>query len=126
MDARVLGTDVHDDLRRQVAGMDNLEAAILRRLQVPRGGLFYQPDYGLDIRLYLNEALTQKRLYELQALIEAEALKDARVLAVAVAIEIERHDALIITLRVATRLRKFALVVEVGKLEVKLLHNSNS
>ena len=54
-----LGTDwaIDSDLEeriRLVSGRENLGLAITRRLSTPRGGLFYDPGYGLDLRLWLS------------------------------------------------------------------------
>ncbi len=56
-----------------------LANALARRLITPRGGLFYDPDYGFDVRAYLNVALTRSKRGELVAGIEDECRKDARV-----------------------------------------------
>lgn len=53
--------------------------AVLRRLSTPRGGLFYAPDYGADIRDALLARLGPNSLYEWKAAIEQEALQDDRV-----------------------------------------------
>lgn len=65
-----------------VSGPKNVANAIGRRLITPRGGLFYDPDYGFDVREYLGVALTRGKLAELIAGVEAEAMQDARVQAV--------------------------------------------
>ncbi|MDW8269356.1 MAG: hypothetical protein RMN24_09335 [Anaerolineae bacterium] len=62
------------------SGTANLAEAIARRLVTPRGGLFYDPSYGLDLRQYLNEALTDEVRYEIETLVAAECEKDERVL----------------------------------------------
>jgi hypothetical protein len=41
-----------------VAGLANLGQALARRLETPRGGLFYDPNYGTDVRAWLNEGFT--------------------------------------------------------------------
>jgi hypothetical protein len=61
------------------SGLKNLANALARRLITPRGGLFYDPDYGFDIRAYLNIALTRSKQGELVSGIEDECRKDARV-----------------------------------------------
>lgn len=55
--------------------------AIARRLITPRGGLFYDPQYGFDTRMLLNDAIPASRLATIASQVEAEALKDERVLA---------------------------------------------
>lgn len=62
-----------------LSGADNLVAALLRRLITPRGGLFYDPTYGFDLRAYINEAFTDEVRFELETLVAAELEKDPRV-----------------------------------------------
>lgn len=62
------------------SGSANLAEAIARRLVTPRGGLFYDPSYGLDLRQYLGEALTDEVRYEIETLVGAECEKDERIL----------------------------------------------
>src|SRR5207253_1177574 len=59
-------------------GRRNLAEAIARRLQTPRGGLFYAPDYGTDVRSWLNEVLTEDDLFRVKMAVEAECEKDER------------------------------------------------
>lgn len=56
-----------------------LANALGRRLITPRGGLFYDPDYGLDVRSYLHAAMSNAKIAELANDIEAECRKDPRV-----------------------------------------------
>jgi phage baseplate assembly protein W len=53
--------------------------ALARRLSTPRGTLPFHPDYGLDVREYLNEAVTQDALYRMKAAVELECEQDERV-----------------------------------------------
>jgi phage baseplate assembly protein W len=70
------------------SGPRNVANAIGRRLITPRGGLFYDPDYGFDVREYLGVALTRGKLAELIQGVESEALKDVRVQAVVAAVTV--------------------------------------
>jgi len=60
-------------------GIRNLANALLRRLITPRGGLFYDPDYGFDLRDYLSAGLTDAELQALSATVALELEKDERV-----------------------------------------------
>lgn len=62
-----------------VSGADCLGQALARRLETPRGGLWYDADYGTDIRDRLNDAATQAGWHALQSDIEGECEKDERV-----------------------------------------------
>jgi len=60
-------------------GLGNLGEALARRLLTSRGGLFYDPTYGWDLRRYLNEVLDEATEYEMKILVEQELEKDPRV-----------------------------------------------
>jgi hypothetical protein len=60
-------------------GLRNLGNALARRLVTPRGGLFYDPNYGLDVRAFVNAGFTAQQLAQVQADIAAEVSKDERV-----------------------------------------------
>ena len=65
-----------------VSGRRALAEALARRLQTPRGSLFYAPDYGLDLREMLNMRVTQGDLFAWKAAVEQEIRRDERVLSV--------------------------------------------
>lgn len=60
-------------------GLRNLGNALARRLVTPRGGLFYDGNYGLDVRAFVNAGFTPQQLSQIQADIAAEISKDERV-----------------------------------------------
>jgi hypothetical protein len=60
-------------------GPRNVGNALARRLITPRGGLFYDPNYGLDIRNYLNAGFTPQALAQGQSDVASEVSKDPRV-----------------------------------------------
>jgi hypothetical protein len=105
-----------------VAGLANLGQALARRLETPRGGLFYDPNYGTDIRAWLNEGFTSDALERLRAEVEAEAEKDERVLSASAALVFASSTlTLAITLSVVTRSGPFKLVLAASALTVDLL-----
>ncbi len=59
-----------------VEGRLGLAQSISRRLSTPRGGLFYDLEYGFDLRVFLN---TPVRPDEVRRGVENECLKDERV-----------------------------------------------
>ena len=61
------------------SGLSNLAEALVRRLITPRGKLFYDPEYGIDLRSYLNEAARPEVLYEIQRRVEEQCELDPRV-----------------------------------------------
>lgn len=65
-----------------VSGRDALIQSLVRRLQTPRGALPFNPDDGLDVCDWLHEGQTATQLFRLRSMVEAELLKDERVLSV--------------------------------------------
>lgn len=62
-----------------VSGNECLIQAISRRLTVPSGGLFYDGDYGTDVRDLENAALTSADSALWQNAISSELTKDERI-----------------------------------------------
>lgn len=60
-------------------GTRNIGNALARRLTTPRGGLFYDPNYGLDVRNYLSAGFTPQALAQVQSDVASEVSKDPRV-----------------------------------------------
>lgn len=63
-----------------ISGRQVVVEAVARRLVTQRGALGYDPNFGLDLRLWLNSAHTDSDIFALSTAIEAEAEKDERVL----------------------------------------------
>lgn len=71
---------VNPDLNwRVVTGYQNVGEAMIRRLSTPRGGLFYDPNYGTDLREWVNQGIRAKDVPRLAGLIAQECEKDDRV-----------------------------------------------
>lgn len=86
--------------------------AIARRLITPRGGLFYDPQYGFDTRLLLNDAIPASRLAVIASQIEAEARKDERVSACSATVSLVAGTlAIKVALTLATGPFSFVLTV---------------
>lgn len=62
-----------------VGGTTVLAQGLARRLTTPRGGLFYDPNYGYNVRNLLGATLSATELFAVQSLIEAECEQDERV-----------------------------------------------
>lgn len=76
-----LGIDIHcvDDIDPNfalVSGQKVLAQALARRLITPRGTLLEDPEYGFDLRAFLNDTHSAFRV---ESGIESELLKDERV-----------------------------------------------
>ncbi len=86
------------------SGPRNVANALSRRLVTPRGGLFYDPDYGFDTRDYLGVALTRGKLAELIQGVESECLKDVRVQSVVASVKVVGNPSTELTLTLSLSL----------------------
>ena len=99
------------------------EAAI-RRLTTSRGQLLDDPDYGLNLRLFLNRPTAAQELAELRGRIKAEVGKDDRVEDVEPTVTMTALNALRVALMITPAdpsLEPFSLIFAVdrdGRLEV--------
>lgn len=122
------GTDINgtsdlDPACGTVSGTAALGQALARRLETPRGALWYDADYGTDVRGRLNDALRGgSALHALQADIEAECEKDKRVRrASATLIFTASSSALSVTIRCELASGPFTFVLSADALTVALL-----
>jgi phage baseplate assembly protein W len=72
------------DLTEDMADVDEnstlaIGQALVRRLITPNGTLFDEPDYGEDIRAYMNRGVTSRDLRGYEGKIRNEVTKDDRV-----------------------------------------------
>ena len=63
-----------------ISGIDAVAQCVARRLLTPRGTLVDAPDVGIDLRSYLNEAITDAMLSQIRSDVVQEATGDERVL----------------------------------------------
>ena len=122
-----LGVDFSciDDIDASLSLVDGrtcLGQAVARRITTPRGGLFYDSDYGIDIRDFIK----QTGFSETQAarIIESEILKDERVNNVVANVtfnQLAEEVSIIIT--VTDEQGPFVLTVTVDNLTVELLQS---
>lgn len=103
-----------------VAGWRNLGHALARRLTTPAGSLFYDPDYGYDLRSLLNASV--RNTGQISTRIEKEMLKDKRVARARALVD---FDGGIITARIEVTPKgdnpPFSLVMNVSQLTVETL-----
>lgn len=122
-----LGTDLNcypdlDASGALVSGKTCLAQALARRLTTPRGGLFYDTNYGTDLRLYLNEGLTNEAKSRIKAAIESECVKDERVSSCTAEVTFTlQAQTLRISISIDTAAGPFSLVADVSKLTLDLL-----
>lgn len=122
-----LGTDINlvSDLA-PVWGLatqgTNLANAILRRLTTPRGGLFYDLNYGYDVMALLNSAMGPTELSAARGAITSEARKDPRVLSATVDLSFTRSTkTLSISIGLITAEGPFDLVLLATDVSVSVL-----
>jgi phage baseplate assembly protein W len=107
---------------RLVTGERALAEALLRRLSTPRGGLFSEPAYGYDLRMLLNEAMSEVELARAQMAIEAEIQKDERVTSVDTRLDFDaQRERLRLTAAVTTSDGPFQLILGVDRVTVELM-----
>lgn len=122
-----LGTDLScfpdlDPAGNTVSGQTALAQAIARRLSTPRGGLFYDPAYGTDLRAFLNEGFTAQRAYGIQSAIETECAKDERVRSASAAVAFNvATQTLAVSVALTTADGPFKLILAVSQLSVAIL-----
>lgn len=119
------GTDVStfDDLDRffrVMGGPRVIAEALLRRLSTPAGGLFYDPDYGYDVRQLLNAPLSTADLARARIAIVAECQKDQRVDSCEAEVALS-GSSLRLTLSITTASGPFSLVADVSAVTVSLI-----
>jgi len=96
--------------------------ALARRLSTPRGSLPFHPDYGLDLRGYLNDAMTPERLYQLRAAAELECEQDERVQSAEVKASFSlATQSLRVSINVTTNTGDLRFVLNVSQVSVDLL-----
>lgn len=127
-----LGTDwaIENDLEeriRLVTGRENLSLAVVRRLSTPRGGLFYDPDYGLDLRLWLSADFSLSDIQTMGAQIEDEVGKDERIQSVRATVLYDLStERLEVTIDLVDEVGPFQLVLGVSEVTVAILRGGTT
>lgn len=122
------GTDISNitDISKDFAlasSLDNLGKALLRRLSTPRGGLFYDDEYGLDIRSYLSAGMNQPELLAFTAAVGGECLKDDRIKDCTVDASYRQADfTLTLRLLCETEFGPYRLVLAVSAVTIEILN----
>ena len=103
------------------SGFINLANALVRRLITPRGTLDYAPDYGYDVRDWLNHDNGQTSKFTLQAAIDSECQKDERVQIATSTVDTSVRDTLSITIQVITAAGPFKFVTTIDKVNALIV-----
>lgn len=114
----LVGVDDLDPSLEVVDGPVAVAYAVARRLLTPPGGLFYDLDYGYDLRRLLNAPM--RSASEVSYRVRTEALKDERVLE-ATASVVRAGAALLVRLNLLTDDGPFAFSIRIDQLSVELL-----
>ena len=107
---------------RLVSGVLNYIQAIVRRLSTPRGGLFYAPDYGFDVREFLNETDSLDARFSLEVNVAAECEKDPRTVAAEAEVLEVGDGSFKLRLRLETTEDEVELVLQVEQVTVEVLY----
>lgn len=124
-----LGTDIYciDDIDPAFALVDGSRAlaqCIARRLATPRGGLFYDVDYGFDLTAFLNADIDDRTIFQIAVGVENEARKDERVGQCEALVTYDApNETLKVVLVGAASTGPFQLVLSVSKVSVEVLRD---
>lgn len=114
-----------DPLFGFVEGRAALAQAIALRLDTPHGGLWYDLDYGCNLKRWLNATLDASELFRMQQAVMAECMKDERVLACDARVTLDAQAG---RLRVSLALTDddgpFALELDVSSVRVAVLEDA--
>ncbi len=120
-----LGSDLSciQDLTQEMATVSGricLAQALARRIITPRGALIDDPNYGYDVTDFLDDDVLPQVLRQLGGNIDAEFLKDERVIASLTTV-VNSAGKLIINSSVQDGDGPFTLVLSVGDVTVDIL-----
>ena len=115
--------DINANLSMTLTGERCLAENIARRISSARGSLFYDTDFGTDVRSRLN-VIERKEILALH--LESEALKDERVKDIKAALEFgeagtEEAGTVLVELELTTSDGPFVLVLSVDAVSVEIL-----
>ena len=121
-----LGTDLSgisdlDPAMLEVSGRTGLAQAIARRLITPRGRLIDDPNYGFDLTGRVGNDLGPRDIAILESGIEAECLKDERVITADVTVVLGAGGILTVSIGLQDGAGPFTLVLAVSDVTVALL-----
>ena len=131
-----LGIDLSTPFNADIASLDvtaamletsermALAQACARRLITPRGTLIGDRNYGYDLRQFLNDDIDRAMLAQMQTFVNAELLKDERVLSVDTLITLvpsTMGGTLFVNVSITDGQGPFKLVLSIGEITVQLM-----
>jgi hypothetical protein len=107
----------------EVSGRDLLSEALVRRLVTARGTLLGDPDYGTDVRDWLNDDIDAASAARLGGVVVAELQKDERVIS-ASCVATFANDVLTLAITVTDGAGPFPLTLQVTATAIKIVKGS--
>lgn len=104
----------------RVTGRRLLAEACVRRITTRKGQLIDDPNYGIDVRDWLNESMTPPQLARLAGTIDGELVRDERILS-SKSVASFVNGVLTVTVALEDGDGPFTLVASVDALTVQLL-----
>ena len=112
-------TDLTEDMA-EVSGRLCMIQALARRIQTPRGTLIDDPNYGIDITDYLDADIADSSLSQVAGLVDAEFLKDERVIGSTTSVT-SKNSVLTIQSQLQDGAGPFKLVLSVDQVTIAIL-----
>lgn len=109
-----------DPAMAEVSGIEVLRQAIARRLMTPRGALWQDPNYGLDLRGYISKATDGAVLASLPGQVRLEILKDERIDSATVQVQRVTLFEIDMSVSCTCGLGPFSLALSVSEAAVRL------
>lgn len=124
--ARDYGTDIScvsdcSPEMAEVSGRRSLLEAIARRLITPRGRLIDDPNYGFDLTQFINDDVSPADLARIKSGIEAEGIKDERVISIVAGLNLLASGVLIVTVDITDEAGEFSAVLSVNAVTISIL-----
>jgi len=112
----------------ETTGRETAQQQIARRLMTPAGSLFWDPDYGFDLRQFLLAKVDARTVFKLRAGATKEILKEESVRSARVEVEVinggtTAGQTLRITITGQLADGPFTLVLGVSQLTVEVLNS---
>lgn len=110
-----------DPMFTEVSGPLLVAQDLRAELTTREGTLFYDAEYGFDVRALVAARVTPDRRAELTARVEAVCLRDDRVAVVEISVTSPTRDSLVIAVDGVTSTQEpFRFVVDVGQVAARL------
>jgi len=116
----LINGDIDPLMAATATGQHLVAERCARRLTTRRGGLFYDLNFGLDIRGYLNDTFTSATVFECSRAVESELEKDEEVASATATVTTPAPGTLRISVLIETALGPFQLVLSATQLATNI------